>query len=178
MRTEIPCRDACLPPYPTFLIAQHYPSKPKEKPSCYNSLIQEEMQFLDLIFFFGIFVCLQNQNFLLALSCGTMRCASSQHYALCSRFLEEINETSLSWFSHVQRRPINAPIRCCDIRDVKDNIQIKKDKGRPKKTWWGTYKKDTSILGVNENIVSDNVQWRKKIYAADQPHLVGIRLII
>ena len=45
---------------------------------------------------------------------------------------EKMRENRLRWFGHVRRRPTDAPVR----RVERINLgQVKREHGRPKKTW-------------------------------------------
>ena len=45
--------------------------------------------------------------------------------------VDKIRESRLRWFGHINRRPVDDPIRRVDALDM---TQVKKGRGRPKKT--------------------------------------------
>ena len=57
-------------------------------------------------------------------------------------FVEKLVETRLRWFGHVQRRPLEAPVRRVD--QMVENPIIQR-RGRPKKTIQETIQKDLAI---------------------------------
>ncbi|TQD68657.1 hypothetical protein C1H46_045810 [Malus baccata] len=57
-----------------------------------------------------------------------------------------MRENRLRWFGHVQRRPIDAPVRRCDYGT---KVQGRRGRGRPRKTLEETLRKDLSVLGSN-----------------------------
>ncbi|KAH0469003.1 hypothetical protein IEQ34_002235 [Dendrobium chrysotoxum] len=74
---------------------------------------------------------------------------------------DKIRESRLRWFGHIKRRPFDDPVRKVEVLDL---IHVKKDRGRPKKTWLENIRNDISLLDLNENLIFNRTQWRKKIY--------------
>lgn len=62
---------------------------------------------------------------------------------------------------------MNVPIRCCDIRDFRDNSQTKKDRVDQKRFGGKYCKIDMSLLGVSKDVVTDRMQWCKGIHTVD-----------
>ncbi|KAK8936323.1 hypothetical protein KSP39_PZI013809 [Platanthera zijinensis] len=52
---------------------------------------------------------------------------------------EKMREARLRWFGHVQRRPLEALVRCCESLATR---QVKRGRGKPIKTWNETIRKD------------------------------------
>jgi len=79
--------------------------------------------------------------------------------------VEKLVENRLRWIGHVERRPIDAVVRRVDQME---ESQVKRGRGRPRKTVSETIRKD---LGVNEldlnNLVYDRTLWRNLIHVAD-----------
>ncbi|KAK8944698.1 hypothetical protein KSP39_PZI008342 [Platanthera zijinensis] len=82
---------------------------------------------------------------------------------------EKIQEAQLRWFGHVQRRPLEAPVRRCESLVTR---HAKRGRGRPIKTWNETIRKDMMYLGNSESMTQDRAQWRQRIHIAD-PTIVG-----
>ena len=77
---------------------------------------------------------------------------------------KKMRESRLKRFDHVQRRPINAPVRKSKLIQVQE---IKKFRGRPKIILVEVIKKDLSAKGVIENMTSYRTEWRKRMHGAD-----------
>ena len=45
---------------------------------------------------------------------------------------DKMRESRLRWFGHVQRRPLTAPVRKCEVLDLGD---FRRGRGRSKKSW-------------------------------------------
>ncbi|KAI0497184.1 hypothetical protein KFK09_020406 [Dendrobium nobile] len=52
---------------------------------------------------------------------------------------DKIRESNLKWFGRIKRRPSNDPVRKVDVLDL---TYVKKDRGRPKKTWFENIRND------------------------------------
>ena len=57
----------------------------------------------------------------------------------------KMRENKLRWFGHVQRKPIEAPVR--RIENI--IVEGKRNRGRPKKTWVEQIKDDLSELHLD-----------------------------
>ena len=77
---------------------------------------------------------------------------------------DKIRENRLRWYGHVRRRPTNEAVRKTELLTVEGDT---KGRGRPKLTWSGIIRKDMSVCGLNEDIVHDRAEWRKRIHVAD-----------
>ncbi|KAK8930583.1 hypothetical protein KSP39_PZI016080 [Platanthera zijinensis] len=81
-----------------------------------------------------------------------------------------MREARLRWFGHVQRRPLEAPVRRCESLVTR---HVKRGRGRPIKTWNETVRKDMMYLGISE-IMTKATQWRQRIHIVD-PTNSGIK---
>ena len=93
--------------------------------------------------------------------CGHTRRDRVRNDDICDRLgvapiKEKLIQHRLRWFGHVQRRPLEAPVRSGILSQ---NSNIKRDKGRPKLTWVEAIKgdlnewnipKDLALIGVLE----------------------------
>ena len=78
--------------------------------------------------------------------------------------IEKMGETRLRWFGHVERRPIEHPVRRVDQME---NRQGGRGRGRPKKTWHEVVKGDLRVNDLTASMVHDRAQWRSLIHVAD-----------
>jgi hypothetical protein len=77
---------------------------------------------------------------------------------------DKMREHRLRWFGHLQRRPLEAPVRRCEAWDVEP---IKRGRGRPKKCWKETIKRDLKYLDLTPQMTQHRSEWRQKIHVAD-----------
>ena len=70
---------------------------------------------------------------------------------------EKMRENRLQWFCHIQRRPINVPIRKNDIIHIESNAR---GRGRPKLTWVEIIKKDLVWCSLIDIMALDRVEWQ------------------
>ena len=75
----------------------------------------------------------------------------------------KMHKNRLRWFGHVQRKPIEAPIRRIETIIVED----KRSRGRPKKTWVEQINDDLSELHLSKDLTRDRNSWRFKIHILD-----------
>ena len=68
---------------------------------------------------------------------------------------EKMRENRLRLFGHIQRRPINAPVRKSDAIHIKGNAR---GRGRPKLTWPEIIKKDLVWCGLTDIMAPDRVE--------------------
>ena len=69
----------------------------------------------------------------------------------------KMRETHLRWFGHVNRRPLDAPVRRVENREL-SQVKRGRGRGRPKKTWKETIKNDMNYLNLNENMCHDRAR--------------------
>ena len=60
---------------------------------------------------------------------------------------------------------MDAPVRRMEKIDI---VQGKKLTGRPKMTWMEVVKKDMKLLELEERMVADRKDWRKRIHVLDR----------
>ena len=77
---------------------------------------------------------------------------------------EKMRENRLRCCGHIERRPINAPVRKSDAIHIEDNA---KGRGRPKLAWIVIIKKYLIWYGLTDIIALDRVEWRNRIHVAD-----------
>ena len=73
---------------------------------------------------------------------------------------EKLTQHRLRWFGHVQRRPLEAPVRNGVLERV-DNV--KRGRGRPKLTWDESVKRDLKNWNISKEIALDRSAWRLAI---------------
>jgi len=62
---------------------------------------------------------------------------------------DKMRETILHWFGHERRRPMNAPVRRCEMIDCLD---YRMRRGRPNKSWSEVIIHNLRMLGLVENM--------------------------
>ncbi|PKA64424.1 ataxia telangiectasia mutated family protein [Apostasia shenzhenica] len=77
---------------------------------------------------------------------------------------DKLRESRLRWFGHLNRRPIEAPVRKIELLDF---AHVQKGRGRPKKTRQKTIRSDLSYLNLDKNLITDRAQWKQRIHVAD-----------
>ncbi|KAM1582443.1 hypothetical protein ACFX14_030161 [Malus domestica] len=75
-----------------------------------------------------------------------------------------MRENRFRWFGHVQRRPTDAPVRKCDYGT---EVQGRRGRGRPRKTFGRDPKKRLEYLDLMEDMTQNRAQWRSRIHIAD-----------
>ena len=75
-----------------------------------------------------------------------------------------MRENRLRWFCHIQRRPINAPVKKSYAIHIEGNAR---GRGRPKLTWVEIIKKDLVWCGLTDIMTLDRVEWQQRIHVAD-----------
>jgi hypothetical protein len=78
--------------------------------------------------------------------------------------VEKLVENRLRWFAHVERRPVDAVIRRVDQME---ESQVKRGRGRPRKTIRETIRKDLEVNELDPNMVYDRTLWHHLIHVAD-----------
>jgi hypothetical protein len=81
-----------------------------------------------------------------------------------ARIVEKLVENRLRWFGHVERSPVDAVVI---IIDQMEESQVKKGRGRPRKTIRETIRKDLEVNELDSNMVYDRTLWCNLIYVAD-----------
>jgi len=78
--------------------------------------------------------------------------------------VEKLVENRLRWFEHVERRPVDAVVRRVDQME---ESQVKRGRGRLKKTIRETIRKYLEVNELDQNMVFDRTLWRHLIHVAD-----------
>jgi len=78
--------------------------------------------------------------------------------------VEKLVENRLRWFGHVERRPVDAVVR---RGDQMEESQVRRGRGRHKKTIRKTVRKDLEVNELDSNLVYDITLWRHLIHVAD-----------
>ena len=76
-----------------------------------------------------------------------------------------MRENCLRWFGHIGRRSRDALVRRMKKIDI---AQGKKLRGRPKMMWMEVIKNDMKLLELEERMVVDRNDWRRRIHVLDQ----------
>ncbi|PHT43150.1 hypothetical protein CQW23_17175 [Capsicum baccatum] len=76
----------------------------------------------------------------------------------------KMREVRLSWFGHVKRRGMDAPVRRCE-RLAMDGFR--RGRGRSKKYWGEVIRRDMEQLQLTEDMTLDRKVWRMRIRAED-----------
>ena len=77
---------------------------------------------------------------------------------------EKMVESRLRWFGHVQRRPLNTPVRKVDQIIWSP---VNRGRERPKRTLNEVIKRDLLINNIFSDMIFDRAQWRRAIHVAD-----------
>ena len=77
--------------------------------------------------------------------------------------VEKLVENRLRWFGHVERRPVAVVRRV----DQMEESQVKRGRGRPRKTIRATIRKDLDVNELDPNLVYDRTLWCHLIHVAD-----------
>ena len=77
---------------------------------------------------------------------------------------EKMRESHLRWFGHVQRRVTNALVKKSKLIQVEGT---KNGRVSQKITLVELVKNDMSINEVIETMISDRIEWRKRMHVTD-----------
>jgi hypothetical protein len=77
---------------------------------------------------------------------------------------EKLVQHCLSWFGHMQRRSVKAPIRNGVIRRTGNK---KRGRGRPNMTWEESVKRDLKNLCITKELVLDRREWKLAIHVPE-----------
>jgi len=77
---------------------------------------------------------------------------------------EKMRETRLRWFGHIKRRSVEAPIRKCEMIDLR---HYRRGRGRPKTSCNEVIRSDLDFIGLTEDMVQDRSLWRFRIKTVD-----------
>ena len=77
--------------------------------------------------------------------------------------LKEISDLTrvrrLQWFGYVKRRGEGEPLAV--VRSWQ--VEGRRPRGRPKKSWTKIIEEDMRLLGINEALASDRLSWRAAV---------------
>jgi hypothetical protein len=77
---------------------------------------------------------------------------------------EKLVQHRLRWFGHMQRRPVEAPIRNEVIRRIGNK---KRGRGRPNLTWEESVKRDLKDWCITKELALDRREWKLAIHVAE-----------
>lgn len=77
---------------------------------------------------------------------------------------DKLRESRLRWFGHVLRRDPRAPVRRTEGLDLGD---VRRGRGRPKKSWKEVIRQDLALLSISEDMAMDRAHWRASIRVAE-----------
>ena len=75
-----------------------------------------------------------------------------------------MREKRLWWFGHIQRKPLDAPVRKSGLLTIHGNARGRE---RPKLTWTEIIKKDITIYNLSVSLALNRIEWRKQIHVAN-----------
>jgi hypothetical protein len=78
--------------------------------------------------------------------------------------VEKLVKNRLRWFVHVERRPVDAVVRRVDQME---ESQVKRGRGRPRKTIRETIRKNLEVNELDPNVVYDRTLWCNLMHVAD-----------
>ena len=70
----------------------------------------------------------------------------------------------LRWFGHVQRRPLEAPVRSGILSQ---DSNVKRGRGRPKLTWVEAIKGDLKGWNIPKDLALDRSAWKTAIHVPE-----------
>ena len=77
---------------------------------------------------------------------------------------QKMKKNHLRWFWHVQRQSISEPVWKIESWNSED---LKKRQRRPKMTWMTSVKKIMKNLNLQNDVVENQIEWRRKINVND-----------
>lgn len=100
------------------------------------------------------------------LMCGHRRRDKIKNEAIRAKVVvapieNKMRKDSLSWFSHAERRPSDAPLRRCE--QGLDTL-VKRGRGGPRRIWKKTIRKDMEHPELTEVLTKDRPQWHKQLH--------------
>ena len=77
---------------------------------------------------------------------------------------DKLRESRLRWFGHVLRRDPRASVRRSEGLDLGD---VRRGRGRPKKSWKKVIRQDLALLSISEDMALDRAHWMASIRVAE-----------
>lgn len=75
-----------------------------------------------------------------------------------------MRENQLRWFGPIRCRSRDISIWGLELTNIG---QVRKVKGRPKKTWMEVIRKDTNAKELDEDILHNRNKWKRMIHVLD-----------
>jgi len=76
----------------------------------------------------------------------------------------KLRETRLSWFGHVKRRSVNAPVRKYEAINL---LHCRRGRERPKMSWDEVIRRDMKLMGLTDDMTQAKNLWRSAIKIVD-----------
>ena len=77
---------------------------------------------------------------------------------------DKVREGRLRWYGHVQRRPLEAPVRAWEDILIPNT---RRGRGRPRITWTEVVRNDILHLRLQESLISNRAVWKSEIHIVD-----------
>jgi hypothetical protein len=77
---------------------------------------------------------------------------------------EKLMQHHFRWFGHIQRRPVEAPVRSGVIRWSGNE---KRGRGRPNLTWEESGKRDLKDWCITKELALDRREWKLAIHVSE-----------
>jgi len=77
---------------------------------------------------------------------------------------EKLVQHRLRWFGHIQRRPVEAPVRSGVISRTSNG---KRGRGRPNLTWEESVKRDLKDWSITKELALDRREWKLAIHVPE-----------
>jgi hypothetical protein len=77
---------------------------------------------------------------------------------------EKLVQHHLRWFGHIQRRPLEAPVRS-GILSHSENTR--RERGRPRLTWEEAIKRDLNEWNISKELALDRSAWKMTIHLSE-----------
>ena len=77
---------------------------------------------------------------------------------------DKLRESRLRWFGYVLRRDPRAPVPRSEGLDLGE---VRRGRGRPKKSWKEVIRQDLALLSISEDMAMDRALWRASIRVAE-----------
>jgi len=78
---------------------------------------------------------------------------------------DKMRESRLRWFGPVKRRSVDAPVRNCEMINIREG---KRGRGRPKKSLDEVIREDMKVIGLTQDLAQDRRLWWDRIKILDR----------